>query len=225
MATRRTLPRKAAATPPSVETVAPAGPEEAIEASPSVGEEDLTATHQESAEVSKQSQSDNANAEPEDADKSVEEAVQPVKESEPRFHFFIIDSGWKSVPAKVIRDNFRMIREFQNQDPLYVLSREQSIALIRANPYLIGKDPIILLHDLHAKGGRGESGYHGFRLCLGAIKKPETALLAMQEFLRFVHNHRRSADIEQNIKEKLHKAGMEGAIEILRSGAHDIVGG
>jgi len=118
-----------------------------------------------------------------------------------------------------------MIRQFQNNDPLYVLSQEQSIAMIRANPDLIGKDPIILVHDLHAKGGRGESGYHGFRLCLGLLKKADMALFAMQEFLRFIHNHRRSTNIEKDIKARLHRAGMEGAIEVLRAGSQELVGG
>lgn len=141
-----------------------------------------------------------------------------------RFHFFIIDSGWKSVSAKVIRENFRMIREFQSRDPLYVLSQEQSIALIRANPDWIGKDPIILVHDLHAKNSEGATGYCGFRLCLGLIKNSEQALTAMQEFLRFVHSHRRTLDIEKEIQAKLHREGIEGAIEVLGASSREMVG-
>lgn len=143
--------------------------------------------------------------------------------TEPRFHFFLIDSGWKSTAARVVRENFSMIREFQNDDPLYVLSREQSVKLIRDNPELIGKDPIILVHDLQAKGGRGESGYHGFRLCLGLIKNSQQALKAMQEFLRFVHNHRTCADIELAIRQRLHRQGLEGAIEVIREGAQELM--
>jgi len=116
-----------------------------------------------------------------------------------------------------------MIREFENHDPLYVLTHEQSIELIRANPDLIGKDPILLVHDLHAKGGRGPSGYHGFRLCLGAIKTPEQALKAMQEFLQFVAAHRKSPDIEKDIQQKLHRQGVAGAIEVIREGASEMM--
>ena len=137
----------------------------------------------------------------------------------PRFHFFIIDAGWKSTAAKVLRENFGMIREFQNSDPLYVLNRQQSIDLIRANPDLIGKDPVILVHDLHAQGGRGESGYHGFRLCLGLINDGQQALAAMQKFLRFIQQHRHSNNIEQDIRDKLHRKGLESAIEVIRESA------
>ncbi|MGH8551110.1 MAG: hypothetical protein ACRERU_21400 [Methylococcales bacterium] len=149
---------------------------------------------------------------------------EPEKPADqPRFHFFIIDSGWKSHSARVLRENFRMIREFENHDPLYVLTREQSIALIRANPDLIGKDPILLVHDLHAQGGRGASGYHGFRLCLGVLKNAEQALRAMQQFLRFIANHRASTDIEQDIRKQLHRQGMEGAIQVIREGAAEMM--
>ncbi len=151
-------------------------------------------------------------------------AAKPESGHAPRFHFFIIDAGWKTEPAKVLRENFKMIRVFQNNDPLYVLTREQSIALIRANPDLIGKDPIILVHDLHAKGGRGESGYHGFRLCLGLINNGQQALAALQKFLRFVHQHRHSADIEKDIREQLHRKGLEGAVEVIREGAEAMMG-
>jgi hypothetical protein len=116
----------------------------------------------------------------------------------------------------VLRENFHMIRVFQNSDPVYVLTREQSIALVRANPELIGKDPIVLVHDLHAQGGRGESGYHGFRLCLGLLKEGPQALAALQKFLRFIQHHRHSENIEQHIREKLHHKGLENFIEVLR---------
>jgi hypothetical protein len=153
---------------------------------------------------------------------AAEEAVigaGAVPAAAPRFHFFIIDAGWKTESAKVLRENFPMIRQFQNSDPLYVLTRAQSVALIRANPDLIGKDPILLVHDLRARGGRGESGYHGFRLCLGLLKEGQQALAAMQKFLRFVHHHRHSEDIETAIREQLHRKGLEGAIEVIREGA------
>ena len=148
-----------------------------------------------------------------------------AEERASRFQFFIIDSGWKSTAAKVLRDNFRIIREFQNSDPLYVLSRQQSVELIRKNPQMIGKDPILLVHDLHAKGGRGEVGYHGFRLNLGLIRNEGQALEVLQEFLSFVANHRQSPDIENDIRQRLHRAGREGAIEIIREGAKDLSGG
>lgn len=157
---------------------------------------------------------------------ATEELVASKEENadrKPRFHYFIIDSGWKSHSARVFRENLHMIREFENHDPLYVLTYEQSTTLIRENPDLIGKDPILLVHDLQAKGGRGPSGYHGFRLCLGTIKTPEQALKALQEFLQFVAAHRKSPDIEKDIQKKLHRQGFDGAIEVIRGSASEMM--
>lgn len=149
---------------------------------------------------------------------STEETAKPL-----RFHFFIIDAGWKTASAKVLRDNFNLIHVFQENDPLYVLTHEQSVEFIRNNPDLIGKDPLILVHDLHAKGGRGESGYHGFRLCLGLLKDSAQALTALQKFLRFVHFHRQSQDIEKDIRERLHRKGLEGTIDVIRETAESLM--
>ena len=178
------------------------------------GDESLTKTVDESAET----QSDKAFAAPNTpTSATVHEGNSEAYK--PRFHFFIIDSGRKSESAKVLRENFRMIREFQQNDPLYVLNREQSVALIRQHPALIGRDPVLLVHDLQAKGGSGESGYHGFRLCLGRIREGQHALAALQKFLRFIEAHRDSENIELAIREQLHRKGFEGAIEIIREGA------
>ena len=210
MATRRTSPQKS--TPASLlEDVGKAVTDAAVDTSEMV--EALIATSLEPDATGDESPFEGATSGSAD---SSPDAAEPENRHSTRFHFFIIDAGWKSTAAKVLRENFGMIREFQNSDPLYVLNREQSIALIRANPDLIGKDPIVLVHDLYAKGGRGESGYHGFRLCLGLINDGQQALAAMQKFLRFVHQHRFSENIEKDIRDKLHSKGVESAIEVIR---------
>jgi len=142
----------------------------------------------------------------------------------PRFHFFLIDSGWNSAAARVIRDNLDMITRFQNDDPLFVLTREQSTALMRRHSQFIGRDPILLARDLHARGASGGSEYHGFHLNLGLIGEPDKAVQALRKFLHLLATHRQSANIEQDIQERLHRKGLQGAIEVLRAGAESIVG-
>lgn len=144
--------------------------------------------------------------------------------TEPRFHFFIIDSGWNSAAAQVIRDNLEMITRFQDQDPLFILNREQSTALIRSYPNWIGKDPILLARDLKARGASGGSEYHGFHLNMGLIHEPNKAVEGLRKFLHLLAIHRDSADIEHAIKERLHHKGLTGAIEVLRAGSESIAG-
>jgi hypothetical protein len=135
----------------------------------------------------------------------------------PRFQFFLIDSGWNTVCARIVRDNLGMITEFQNDDPFYILTREQSITLLKGHPHLIGKDPILMARDLSARGMTRPDDYHGFHLNLGMLWEPNKAAEVLRQFLNFLSMHRDSANIENDIRRRLHRDGLQGAIEVLRS--------
>jgi hypothetical protein len=142
-----------------------------------------------------------------------EGTVPPV--APPRFHVFILDTGWHSEAAKALRDNLETISMFAAECPIYVLNQEQSRAMLLRDPELIGKGPSLIVHDLHAKGGRGDSGYHGFRLNLGTLHKREDALQSLQQFLHFTFTHRDYPDIEKAVRDKLHREGLANAVEVL----------
>jgi hypothetical protein len=103
----------------------------------------------------------------------------------------------------------------QKDDPIYVLSREQSIAFQRHHASRIGRDPIIAVHDMEALDKGGTVGFHGFRLSLGLLRTPQQALLGLQAFVRFLVTHRRSTDLEADIRTNLRREGLMGAIEII----------
>jgi len=134
-----------------------------------------------------------------------------------RFHIFISDSGWNSAAHRVLVENFALLRNLQKDDPMYVLSREQSIELQRRHGWRIGLDPTIAVHDMDALNRGGTSGFHGFRLHLGLLRTPQQALLGLQAFARFLVTHRRSADLEADIRADLRREGLMGAIEIIMS--------
>lgn len=142
-----------------------------------------------------------------------------VLQKGPRFHFFLIDSGWDGPVSQVVRNNIHMITRFQNNDPFFILNREQSTAVLRKHPHLIGSDPILIARDLHSK----RDGYHGFHLNMGRIRDASKAIGILHTFLNFLAVHRNSQDIEKNVKEQLHREGFEGAIEVLRSSAESLV--
>jgi hypothetical protein len=133
----------------------------------------------------------------------------------PRFRIFIVDSGWNSPAHKVLQENFGLIRDLQKEDPIYVLSREQSIEFIRHHQDRIGREPLIAVHDLAAMSESGTTDFHGFRLHLGLMRTPQQALLALQHFVRFVSTHRQSADLEAEIRTDLRREGLAGAIDII----------
>ena len=132
-----------------------------------------------------------------------------------RFRIFIVDCGWNSPARRVLLDNFALIRELQQDDPIYVLSREKSIELARRHGSRIGRDPIIAVHDMAALERDGTTGFHGFRLSLGLLRTPQQALLGLQSFVRFLVTHRRSPDLEADIRANLRREGLMGAIDIM----------
>jgi hypothetical protein len=149
--------------------------------------------------------------------------VQESAHSSPRFQFFLIDSGWESPVSQAVRKNIHMITRFQNNDPLYILTKDQSTSLLSRHPHLIGKDPILIARDTQAKDRKNTSDYHGFHFNMGLIHQPDKAIEGLRIFLHFLATHRNSINIELDIKDKLHREGITGAIEVLRVGSEGLV--
>ena len=61
----------------------------------------------------------------------------------------------------------------------------------------------------------GTTDFHGFRLLLGLLRTPQQALLALQAFCPLSGTHRRSTDLEADIRADLRREGLAGAIEII----------
>jgi hypothetical protein len=134
----------------------------------------------------------------------------------PRFQIFVIDAGWDSPGHHVLHRNFGLLRDLQKGEPIYVLSRDKSIEFIhRHSALLVGKDPIIAVHDLDALGSTGAARFHGFRLHLGLLRTEEQALLALKAFSRFLSANRQTRDLEAAIRAQLRREGFLGAIEII----------
>jgi hypothetical protein len=150
-------------------------------------------------------------------------STEPLDPTAKRFDFFLIDTGWNSAVAKVVRTHLATIFNFEKQDAFYILSPEQSIELLKLAPHLIGHDPIILVYDLYAPPGRKSRGYRGFRLNLGLIKHPEQALVRLQEFLRFVAVNRSAVPLDRAIRRELYREGFDGMIKILREASTEFI--
>jgi hypothetical protein len=143
----------------------------------------------------------------------------------PRFRIFIIDSGWNSVARRVLRHNFALVHRLHKEDPIYLLSRKKSRDFIHRHRSLIGRDPIIAVHDLEAVEQQGNAGFHGFRLHLGILRTPRQALTALQAFARFLRMHRQSPCLEADIRSELRREGILGTVEILLHKVPRVIGG
>jgi hypothetical protein len=148
---------------------------------------------------------------------------QPLDPNAKRFDIFLIDTGWNSAVAKVVRAHLATIFNFEKQDALYILSSEQSIEIVKRAPHLIGHDPIILVYDLHAPASRKSRGFRGFRLNLGLIKHPEQALARLQEFLRFIAVNRTLVPLDKAVRRELYREGFDGMIKVLREASTELL--
>jgi hypothetical protein len=136
-----------------------------------------------------------------------------------RFRIFIIDTGWNSPASKILRENLKMIGDINDDDEVYVLDRETSVALLRHYPKQVGRDPIITVHDTKAPHRHRIHHTHGFRLHLGILHNEKQILSALQMFARFLITHRNAKDLEAVVRKDLHRQGITGAIEIM--GGHE----
>src|SRR5271165_3253942 len=125
--------------------------------------------------------------------KSLESSAQPPapagaaparlkREETPRFHIFFIDSGWNTIASRVLHENAHLISNFNRDDPCYFLDHDTSVELLRTHTSLIGSDPIISVHDMHAirDTGPGARKAHGFRLHLGQLHSEVQVMSALQ---------------------------------------------
>ena len=148
---------------------------------------------------------------------------EPLDPNAKRFDIFLIDTGWNSAVAKVVRAHLATIFQFEKQDAFYILSPEQSVEILKRAPHLIGHDPIILVYDHYAPPDRKSRGYRGFRLNLGLIKHPEQALARLQEFLRFIAVNRTAVPLDRAIRRELYREGFDGMIKILREASTELI--
>ena len=147
----------------------------------------------------------------------------PLSPDMKRFDIFLIDTGWNGPVSRLVRSQLPLIYEYQSQDSLYLLTPEQSVEVLKQAPDFIGRDPTILVYDLHPVAGRKHRNYHGFRLNLGRYKSAEQALWRLQEFIRFLIQHRTAAALDSDVRRELHREGLQGMIQVLRDAKTELL--
>jgi hypothetical protein len=140
---------------------------------------------------------------------------EPLSPDVKRFDIFLIDSCWNGPVSRAVHENVPHMHQLHPQDSLYILDRQQSLVVIRLVPELIGKDPVILVYDLYSGNVSHENRYRGFRLCLGLFRHGEQALAKLQEFLRFIAEHRTAHCLDFEVRRELHREGLDGMIKVL----------
>jgi hypothetical protein len=144
---------------------------------------------------------------------------EPLTPESPRFHIFLIDTGWNAPVSKVLHEQLPLFLQYHPQDPIYMLSKEQSVQILKKAPEHIGKDPMVVVYDIYTPSGgkkKKKTNYHGFRLNLGIIRHPEQALARLQEFLKFIAKNRTAECLSCEVERELHREGLSNMVQLLR---------
>jgi hypothetical protein len=155
------------------------------------------------------------------AAETISKHVDPPQES--RFRIFVIDTCWNSVASRVLRENLDLFFDLNREEPTYLLGRDVSVALLRQYESLIGRDPIIIVHDMQVIRDRGTDGVHGLRLHLGLMQTETQALTGLQMFARFLRTNRATKNLEAEVRGKLLLEGLAGAIQIVGGAPQNIL--
>jgi hypothetical protein len=131
-----------------------------------------------------------------------------------RFDVFLIDSGWNTAIAQAVQDNLELLKHYLERHNFYVLTKEQSLTLLKQNPLFIGADPILLVIDPDGYATGRKTGF-GFRLNLGILKNPDAAISLVKWVLQVVSDHWTSQDIAATVRKASHKEGVQGTMEII----------
>nr|WP_294554418.1 hypothetical protein [uncultured Rhodopila sp.] len=142
----------------------------------------------------------------------------PSGEADVRLRIFIIDTGWNSAASRVLKENTEVLCNLTEFDPIYVLDHKTSVEMLRKHRQLIGRDPIISVHNMRALEKHGTDQQHGFRIHLGLLKSEAQVLVALRMFANFIARYRTSKDIEAQVRRVLRREGLAGAIEIIGGG-------
>ena len=103
-----------------------------------------------------------------------------------RLRIFIIDTGWNSAASRVLKENTEVLCNLTEFDPIYVLDRKTSVEMLRKHRELVGRDPIISVHNMRALEKHGTGQQHGFRIHLGLLKSESQVLVALRMFADFL---------------------------------------
>ena len=91
------------------------------------------------------------------------------------FDVFYIRSGWRTAVSEAVEANMPEVASMLREHRLFVLSEQQVREYVKLHPTLVASVPIMMVIDRAAAKQKLTTGF-GFRLCLGVIKNPETAV-------------------------------------------------
>jgi hypothetical protein len=135
-----------------------------------------------------------------------------------KLQVFVIDTGWKTPIRQTVLDNLGVFRQYLHarDHEVFVLSQEQSVALLRTMPQLIHSDPILLfLEPPPADGVPGEGRDRGVSLNLGHATSPKQVAQMMRWMAELMCSRVAVGHLREVVSRTAHKEGFRGAVKII----------
>lgn len=157
------------------------------------------------------------------APKPVDPTVAPPK-SRPAgrtLDVFYIRSGWQTAVGCAIEDNLPIVASLLRDHRFYVLNETQAHDYLKLHFSLVSAVPILVVVDREAAKQGLTTGF-GFRLCLGVVKNPETAVSLLKWGVQMALMSR-AEQMTKAIRESGHRETFEGLIDLLGEGTSHLV--
>ena len=147
------------------------------------------------------------------------------KDSCLKVDIYVIDSGWDSLPHRVLRESIDMMKRYLESHNLFILTHEQSSAFLERHPQYVGKDPLLVTVSPRDKKQKHPAGF-GTALVLGQGKWtqgfPTTARInrdqvqvMIKTYLRIINNYKGAHSLARGFRELSHKEEKQGSLYIV----------
>jgi hypothetical protein len=134
---------------------------------------------------------------------------------------FFIPSMWKTEVSEAVEANLPIVSEMLQNHRFHILNEEQSRDYQKQHFSLVSAVPILIVIDREAAKLNLKTGY-GFRLCLGVVKNPETAVSLLKWGVQLALMPRVD-HITKAVRETGHRETFEGMINLLGEGTSHLV--
>lgn len=134
---------------------------------------------------------------------------------------FFVPSSWKTAVSEAVESNLPIATEMLRDHRFYILNETQSREYQKQHFSLVPAVPILVVVDREAATLNLKTGY-GFRLCLGVVKNPETAVSLFKWGIQLALMPR-TERITRAVSETGHRETFEGLINLLGNGTSHLV--
>src|SRR5262249_19507525 len=134
---------------------------------------------------------------------------------------FFIRAGWQNSVTRAVEENLPAVAELLKEHRFYVLDPSQVLDFLKHHYSAVALLPLLMVIDREALRVHSPSGF-GYRLCLGMIKHPDTAISLLKWGVQVALMSRTDL-MTKTVRESGHRESFEGLIHLLGEGTSHFI--